>query len=114
MKTLKFASHLVPLIFDGSKTVTWRLFDDKDLREGDTIRFFNKDTGEEIGTALIISLKVKTLGTLTDEDWEGHERYPSDEAMYEAYRGWYKDQAEQVGPDTELKILSFKFSPLEK
>ncbi len=35
MKSLKFRSHLVPLILSGQKYVTWRLLDDKDIKAGD-------------------------------------------------------------------------------
>lgn len=109
MKSLKFSAHLVPLIESGEKTVTWRLFDDKFLETGDEIEFINKKTLEPFGTAKIIWVSLRTLGTLTDEDWAGHERFPSDEAMYEQYRKYYPNK--NVGPDTEVKILTFEFTP---
>ena len=68
MKTLKFAPNLVDKILSGQKTSTWRLFDDKDLQKGDELIFINKETGKEFGTATITSLKIKTLGSLTDAD----------------------------------------------
>ncbi|HYD93428.1 MAG TPA: ASCH domain-containing protein [Candidatus Paceibacterota bacterium] len=108
MKTLKFAPHLVPKILSGEKTSTWRLFDDKDLREGDRVLFLNKETGEEFGTAHITNLRTKTLGTLTDSDWEGHERFPSEEEMYATYRKYYGDSVDE---HSEVKILSFDFEP---
>tara|TARA_B100000745_G_scaffold298646_1_gene247748 strand:+ start:12440 stop:12781 length:342 start_codon:yes stop_codon:yes gene_type:complete len=106
MKTLKFAPNLVPLLLSGEKTTTWRLFDDKDLSVGDKILFLNKKTLEEVGVGEIASVEVKTLGTLTDKDWEGHERYSSDEEMYKTYRGYYGDK---VGPDSEVKLIDFDF-----
>lgn len=60
MKTLKFTSQLVDEILAGNKTSTWRLFDDKDLKNGDKLIFINKDTGDQFGTATITSLKVKS------------------------------------------------------
>jgi hypothetical protein len=108
MKTLKFAPHLVSKIISGEKTSTWRLFDDKNLAEGDTLLFLNKESGEEFGTATLTSVKVTTLGTLTDEDWDGHERFSSEDEMYATYKKYYGDT---VGPETEVKILSFDFSP---
>lgn len=108
MKTLKFTPQLCEQILSGEKTSTWRLFDDKDLQTGDELEFINKETMETIGTAVIRSLYIKTLSTLDDTDWEGHERYPSEEAMYEAYRGYYGDK---VTRDTEVKIISFDFKP---
>ncbi len=109
MKTLKFEPHLVQKILKGEKTSTWRLFDDKDLQEKDELIFINKETGEQFGTATITSLKVKTLGTLTDDDWVGHERFENNEEMYAAYKKYYGDK---VNPDSEVKILTFTFKPL--
>ncbi len=106
MKSLKFKPHLAEQILLGKKSSTWRLFDDKDLKEGDELLFINSETGKEFGTAKITGVKVKTLGTLSDEDWEGHERYESEEKMYEDYRGYYGDK---VSKDSELKIISFEF-----
>ncbi len=110
MKVLKFTPELCLLILDGEKVATWRLFDDKDLQAGDEIEFVNKETLEVFGRGEITHLKTKTLGTLEDSDWEGHERYKSVEAMYEAYRGYYGDK---VGPDSELKIIDFTFQPVK-
>ncbi len=106
MKTLKFAPRLVPKILSGEKTSTWRLFDDKDLQVGDILTFINKETLEEFGTAKVITLKIKTLGTLTETDWKGHEKFESDKAMYTQYRKYY---GEKVSPESELKILEFEF-----
>mgnify|MGYP001561196146 CR=1 FL=1 len=108
MKPLKFKPHLVGEILEGKKTSTWRLFDDKDLQMGDELLFINAETGEEFGTAKITGLKVKTLSTVADDDYEGHEKYESKEDMYEHYRSYYGDK---VGPDSELKIISFDFKP---
>lgn len=110
MKTLKFKTHLCDQILDGSKTSTWRLFDDKNLQKGDELEFIHKDTGETFGTAVITALHTKTLGSLEDSDWEGHERFASDEEMYATYREYYGDK---VNPDTEVKIITFSFTPDE-
>lgn len=108
MKTLKFAPRLVSQILNGQKTSTWRLFDDKDLSLGDKLIFVNKETGEEFGSAIITTLSQKTLGTLKDEDWEGHERFPSEAAMYATCRQYYGDG---VDANTEVKIINFDFRP---
>lgn len=107
MKTLKFVPHLVDRIIQGEKTSTWRLFDDKDLQEGDALSFINKETGEVFGTAVITSLYSKTLGALEDADWEGHERFASEEEMYVTYRTYYGDK---VNEDSEVKIITFEFT----
>ena len=107
MKTLKFTQDLAQQILAGEKTSTWRLFDDKDLQEGDDIVFLNKETDEKFGTAIVTSLHKKTLGSLEEADWIGHERFSSEEEMYQAFRKYYGDQ---VKPDTEVKILTFRFT----
>ena len=106
MKTLKFAPHLVQKILNGEKNSTWRLFDDKNLQVGDDLVFINKETMEEFGKAKITSLKIKTLGTLTDDDWLGHERFKNDEEMYETYKRYYGDKVDE---NSEVKILTSNF-----
>ncbi len=107
MKTLKFTSQLVDKILAGDKTSTWRLFDDKDLKNGDELIFINKDTGEQFGTAIITNLKVKTLDSLTDDDWVGHEKFSSEKEMYETYKKYY---GSDVNNNSEVKILTFIFN----
>lgn len=109
MKSLKFAPHLVPLILSGEKTTTWRLFDDKDLQTGDELEFINKETGEAVGKAKITSVSLRTLGTLTDEDWVGHEKFKDEEDMFAHYRHYYPNEV--VNADTVLKIITFDFTP---
>lgn len=108
MKTLKFASELVPLVESGEKTSTFRMFDDKDLQVGDELNVFNKETGYQFGVITLIAVAVKKISELTEDDWEGHERFDSDAEMYETYRGYYGDS---VGPETEVKTISFTFKP---
>jgi hypothetical protein len=110
MKSLKFTPELCTQILNGTKTTTWRLFDDKNLQEGDEVAFVNRETFKIIGRARITTLKTNTLGNLTDSDWEGHERYASNEEMYAFYQKFY---GPDVGPNTELKILNFTFTPTE-
>lgn len=109
VKTLKFAPNLVELILAGGKTTTWRLFDDKDLQTGDELIFINKQTGEEFGAAKIAWVSLRTLGTLTDEDWIGHEKFSSDEEMYAQYKKYYPNEV--VDQDTVVKIINFDFTP---
>lgn len=104
MKILKFTTHLIPLILSGQKTSTWRLFDDKNLSVGDDLEFINKETGESFAKAKIVSIKIKTLGSLAEDDWKGHERFINEEEMYKAYRNYY---GEKVNKDSELKIINF-------
>lgn len=42
---------------------------------------------------------------LVDSDFDGHEKFSSEEEMYKTYRTYY---GEKVGPDTFVKIIRFK------
>jgi hypothetical protein len=75
------------------------------------LNFFNKEAGELFGIAHVTQVAIKTLGTLTDDDWEGHERYESEDAMYAEYRSYYGDK---VNKDTEVKIIHFDFKVISK
>jgi hypothetical protein len=107
MKTLKFTPELCEQIRRGTKTATWRLFDDKELQKGDEILFVNKETGIVLGKGKIEKLKVTTLGQLTPSDWIGHETYSSEEEMYSVYKKYYGNK---VSPDSELKIINFNIN----
>lgn len=109
MKTLKFRPHLCEQILSGEKTSTWRLFDDKDLQPDDEVQFLNKETLEQFGTATLDTVTTKTLGTLEESDREGHDRFSSDEAMYEEFIKYYGDK---VGSDSEVKIIHFTFTKI--
>jgi len=105
MKTLKFEPPLVPLVLDGSKVSTWRLFDDKDLSVGDQLEFINSETGEKFGEAKIISIKEKKLGEIKESDYEGHEKFGSKEEMIETYK---KYNGNKVDTETVVKMIDFK------
>ena len=105
MKTLKFMPHLVDKILSGEKKITWRLFDDKSLSSGDELELVNKETGLPFAHARITEVRTKTLGEITDDDYEGYERFPSKDEMYATYRRYYGDR---VGEWTEVKIVRFE------
>ena len=102
-KTIKFAPHLVASLRDGSKTTTWRLFDDKDLSVGDEVSFVNKESLETVGTARIVSVCTKPLADVTHEELAEH-GYADSDAMYENLFLYYGDR---VTPDTEIKMITF-------
>ena len=106
-KTLKFDARFVEPILAGTKTSTWRLFDDKDLAEGDRLVLINRETGDAFAEATIVSVREKPLRDVTDDDFEGHARYESEAAMHESFRRHYGDR---VGPDSLLKIVTFALS----
>lgn len=105
MKTLKFMPHLVAPVLSGEKTSTWRLFDDKNLQEGDKFIMINKETGSEFAKGKIIKVEEKKLGDLKDEDFEGHEKYKDQEDMLSHYKSYYGDK---VTLDTVVKMVDFE------
>ena len=107
MKTVKFSPDLVPLVLSGEKTVTWRMFDTKDLSMNDRLEFVNSMSGEVFGYAEIISVYEKKFKEISDEDLDGHEKFPSREVMLETYRKYY---GEKVDNDTIVKIIHFIFT----
>jgi len=105
VKALKFRSYLVQSILDGVKDTTWRLFDDKDIQEGDKISLLNWVTLKEFAKAVVVSIKEKSFSELSEEDWQGHEKYESNEKMYEEYSKYYK---QKIDKNIKLKIIKFK------
>jgi len=105
LKTLKFAPHLVPLILEGSKTTTWRLFDEKNLKTGDQVELLESGSERLLAKAELIKVYEKPLGKLQPEDYAGHEKFSSDREMYANYAKMYD---REVGPDTKVKIIRFK------
>lgn len=103
-KILKFTPELTQLIKDGYKTVTIRLFDDKNLSVGDKIILATRD-GDKVTNfrkAKIEKITIKTIGTLTDKDFVGHERVENLPMYYRKYYG------NKVKINTEVKIIKLK------
>lgn len=109
MKTLKFKPHLAEMIRTGEKTLTWRMFDDKNISVGDELEMLENDAEKPFAIALVTKVAEKQLGSLAAEDWIGHERFSSDEEMYQTYTDYYK---QPVGPETIVKIIWFDLQPL--
>jgi hypothetical protein len=105
MKTLKFRRSLSKLILQGKKNTTWRLFDDKNLSTDDEVSFLVYETKKEFAKAKLTSIKETSLGKSTNEDWDGHKKFSSDEEMYKTYCGYYN---RPVDKDTPVKIIKFK------
>jgi ribonuclease HI len=114
VKTLKFDHDQAKLIIDGSKTSTWRLYDDKDLSVDDEVKIIDKvdsanaDSWKVIGQGTVDLVIEKKLGSVTPEDMSGHEPFASQEEMLNVYRGYY---GQRVNLDTPVKMVHFKFTP---
>jgi hypothetical protein len=104
-KTLKFSPDLVPLVLSDEKYLTWRLWDDKDLKEGDMVTLIRRPGLTAFAVAKITRCTKKLFGELTEEDKRGHEPFKTDVEMYETYTGYYK---RKIGPETPLKVLKFE------
>lgn len=105
MKTLKFREHLAKEILAGTKTATWRLFDDKDLQEGDEIELLYWETKEKFADAKIREVYEKKLNEVEENDFSGHEKFASKQEMLETYRKYYGDRADW---NSIVKIIKFK------
>jgi len=104
MKTLKFAPELVDLVKNGSKTSTWRLFDDKNIQTGDFLTLIKRPEIVPFAEAQVIAVTEKALKDINEEDKKGHETVGNSEQMYETYSKYYN---QQVTPETIVKIIKF-------
>gem|GEM_PF-1247333 len=107
MKQLGFAEPLVPLVLSGAKTITWRLFDDKNIQVGDELELASSRTRQPFARARVIKVVEKTFRDLDASDKDGHESFTSDEEMYQTYSDYYKTE---VTPVTLLKIIHFEIN----
>ncbi|MFW5990836.1 MAG: ASCH domain-containing protein [Candidatus Nanoarchaeia archaeon] len=105
IKPQKFRESLAEQILNGEKTCTWRLFDDKDLSEGDVVYFVVWETDKKFEKVKLVDIKEKTFSELIDADREGHEKFSSEEVMYKTYSKYYN---REVNKNTKFKIIKFK------
>lgn len=105
MKTLKFKDFKAKWILEGIKTSTMRVFDDKDLKEGDELELKDSDSGEVFSRAIITEVINKKLRDVDDLDLDGHEKWNSKDEMIESLKKYYGDK---VNLDTMVKVVKFK------
>lgn len=103
-KILKFVPELARLILQGTKTRTFRLFDDKKLESGDelTLAIRYKDQILPFAEALITDVYRKRLEEINEKDFVGHEQIDDDLVAY--YRHFY---GSAVTVESEVKIVTF-------
>jgi ribonuclease HI len=110
MKTIKLEHHLAQMVHDGSKTATWRIYDDKNLAVNDEIELVDKVDPQQPGTwhvfanAVIDTIVEKRLGEIQEADFEGHETFESKEKMMATYRRYY---GPQIDEQTPVKMIHF-------
>lgn len=90
---------------EGIKTSTMRVFDDKDLKEGDELELKDSDSGEVFSRAVITEVISKRLKDVDDVDLEGHEKWDNKEEMLLSLKKYYGDK---VNWDTMIKVVKFK------
>ncbi|MFZ1258402.1 MAG: ASCH domain-containing protein [Candidatus Saccharimonas sp.] len=104
-KTIGFAPELVPLVLNGSKTLTYRVGDKYNfLQVGDKIMTKNSSTGKIFAQLEITGKEIGTFGTLRD-DRAGHEVYRSTQERRETFEKYYK---RPIGNDEPATIIGFK------
>lgn len=104
-KTIGFAPELVPLVLNGSKTLTYRIGSKYDfLRVGDTIMADDSSTGKIFAQLEITGRETGTFGTLRD-DRAGHEVYRSTKERRATFEKYY---SRSIADDEPALIIRFK------
>ncbi|MGI8419797.1 MAG: ASCH domain-containing protein [Candidatus Levyibacteriota bacterium] len=103
-KSIGFAPDLVPLIKNGSKTLTYRLGDKYTfLQIGDVIEVHDSSTDEVFAQVKIIEKSFTTFQDLPI-DRVGHEIYLSKERQKETFQKYYRT----VHDDDAVLLLGFQ------
>jgi len=103
-KAIGFAKDLVPLVKDGSKTLTYRLGEKYEfLQVGDTINVKDSSTEQVFGEVEIAEKSITTFKDLPI-DRKGHEKYPTKEVQRKTIEKYYN----KVEDDDKVLILGFK------
>ena len=103
MKQLKFSDPLPDLILNGQKDITWRINDDKDIISGDQLSLCYRN-GKEFSKAKVFWIRETIFANLTDKEKTGHEKFSSENEMYQTYSKYYNLK---VGPKTAVKVIKY-------
>ncbi len=110
MKKIKFDHNLAMLVRNGTKTATWRIYDDKNIAVNDILELVDKVDPQnpaswvEIGTAQVTMVVEKRLGDIAPNDYAGHETFSTPEMMLEQYQAYY---GPEVSLETPIKMIHF-------
>lgn len=104
MKTLKFKHEFVKEILKGKKTTTWRLFDDKSLKNKDELDLIDRESSLSFAKAVIVDIQIKKIKELTDQELKNH-GYTSLGDMLDSHRVYY---GAKVNLQSEVKIIKFR------
>lgn len=117
MKQLKFDHSLAQSILLGKKTSTFRVLDDKDIRNGDRLRIVDKVAPDDpsswlvLGEATVIECYEKPISQFSEADYASHEAYESPQDMLAAFRGYYGDE---LSLEELVKVIRFDFIAYEQ
>ncbi len=104
IKILRFSEPLPEMILKGKKNSTFRINDEKNIKEGDELSLcYNND--EEFAKAKATEVNETTFSKLGEKEFLGHEKFSSDKEMYDLYSRYYQMKVE---PETKVKIICFK------
>ena len=103
MKIVQFVDVLVPLVLSGERTITWRVNDTRDIKDGDVLSFCWK-TGKEFAQAKVLWAKETVFANIDELDPAGHQRYKTDEEMYATFTKYY---GYPVTKESRVKVIKF-------
>jgi uncharacterized protein YqfB (UPF0267 family) len=104
-KSIGFAKNLVPLIENGTKTLTYRMGDKYNFLEvGDQIAVSDSSNSRVFAEIDIIEKSHTTFGNLPT-DRKGHEVYHSKEDQRATFKKYYQKNIEDSEP---ILVLGFK------
>jgi hypothetical protein len=105
--SISFAPDLIPLILNGSKTLTYRLGDKYTfLNIGDTVTIRDSVSNKIYAVAEITEKSVILFGKLPI-DRKGHEVYVSKEAQRKVFKQYY---GRDIGDGESMLVLGFKIT----
>lgn len=95
-KTLKFPAAYISAILEKDQVTTARMFDEKNLTEGDMVDFLNQDTGETFAQAKITRIKIMSFAEMASLNKDP-------EYTYQGYSERYHTE---ITPDMEVKLVT--------
>lgn len=77
----------------------------KNLQRGDELELIIWDNKEIFARAIILKVWEKPLKDVSDNEFDGHEKFAGKKEMYEIYESYYK---RPVDGETIAKFIKFK------
>src|SRR3979411_2794227 len=104
MPAVKFANNLVPLVRSEEKIATWRLYNSihRDFTPGAPIVCCDQ-TGRVFAHAVVERVIYATLGNITADEAQGHEKYPTIAARIDQFRRYNGPDVDENTPVTIIK-----------